>query len=213
LSFEYGPNEEGYGKSMIALLNGNIVEVNGGEAVLDVNGVGYSVRVPATYMPKQRNGVKLYIDTVVREDSITLYGFESASEKEMFKRFYSVSGVGPKTALAIVSFYSPDDLRKIIASKDIGLLSKVPGIGRKTAERVIMELKDKLGLSSSATSSDGTVEYVGESRSVYDQLMHALMNFGYKRNEAAEALKPRLDDINNGRPVEEILRTTLRSMM
>jgi Holliday junction DNA helicase RuvA len=198
---------------MIALLNGNIVEVNGGEAVLDVNGVGYSVRVPATYMPKQRNGVKLYIDTVVREDSITLYGFESASEKEMFKRFYSVSGVGPKTALAIVSFYSPDDLRKIIASKDIGLLSKVPGIGRKTAERVIMELKDKLGLSSSATSSDGTVEYVGESRSVYDQLMHALMNFGYKRNEAAEALKPRLDDINNGRPVEEILRTTLRSMM
>ena len=68
---------------MIALLNGNIVEVNGGEAVLDVNGVGYSVRVPATYMPKQRNGVKLYIDTVVREDSITLYGFESASEKEM----------------------------------------------------------------------------------------------------------------------------------
>lgn len=213
MSFEYGPNEEGYGKSMIALLNGNIVEVNGGEAVLDVNGVGYSVRVPATYMPKQRNGVKLYIDTVVREDSITLYGFESASEKEMFKRFYSVSGVGPKTALAIVSFYSPDDLRKIIASKDIGLLSKVPGIGRKTAERVIMELKDKLGLSSSATSSDGTVEYVGESRSVYDQLMHALMNFGYKRNEAAEALKPRLDDINNGRPVEEILRTTLRSMM
>ena len=90
MSFEYGPNEEGYGKSMIALLNGNIVEVNGGEAVLDVNGVGYSVRVPATYMPKQRNGVKLYIDTVVREDSITLYGFESASEKEMFKRFKSL---------------------------------------------------------------------------------------------------------------------------
>lgn len=197
---------------MIALLNGNIVEVNGGEAVLDVNGVGYSVRVPATYMPKQRTGVKLYIDTVVREDSITLYGFESVSEKEMFRRFYSVSGVGPKTALAIVSFYSVDDLRKIIASKDVGLLSKVPGIGKKTAERVIMELKDKLGISSSA-SSDGTVEYVGELRSVYDQLMHALINFGYKRNEAADALKPRLDDINNGRPVEEILRTTLRSMM
>ena len=196
---------------MIALLNGNIVEVNGGEAVLDVNGVGYSVRVPATYMPKQRTGVKLYIDTVVREDSITLYGFESVSEKEMFRRFYSVSGVGPKTALAIVSFYSPDDLRKIIASKDVGLLSKVPGIGKKTAERVIMELKDKLGITSSA--ADGTVEYVGESRSVYDQLMHALMNFGYKRNEAADALRPRLDDINNGKPVEEILRATLRSMM
>ena len=139
--------------------------------------------------------------------------FEKNSEKEMFRKFYSVSGVGPRTALAIVSFYSVDDLRKIIASKDVGLLSKVPGIGKKTAERVIMELKDKLGLSSSASLSDGTVEYVGESRSVYDQLMHALMNFGYKRNEAADALRPRLDDINNGKPVEEILRSTLRGMM
>ena len=195
---------------MIALLNGNIVEVNGGEAVLDVNGVGYSVRVPATYMPKQKSGVKLYIDTVVREDSITLYGFETVSERELFRRFYSVSGVGPKTALAIVSFYSPDDLRKIIATKDVTLLSKVPGIGKKTAERVIMELKDKLGVGS---YDDATVEYAGESRSVYDELMHALMNFGYKRNEAADALKPRLDDINKGKPVEEILRATLRSMM
>ncbi len=195
---------------MIALLNGNIVEVNGGEAVLDVNGVGYSVRVPATYMPKQKSGVKLYIDTVVREDSITLYGFETVSERELFRRFYSVSGVGPKTALAIVSFYSPDDLRKIIATKDVTLLSKVPGIGKKTAERVIMELKDKLGVGS---YDDATVEYAGELRSVYDELMHALMNFGYKRNEAADALKPRLDDINKGKPVEEILRATLRSMM
>jgi len=193
---------------MIAMLNGNIVELHGGEAVLDVNGVGYSVRVPATYLPTKKDGVKLHIDTVVREDSITLFGFETVAEKAMFRQLYSVSGVGPRTALAIVSFYSANDLRKIIAGKDIGLLSKVPGIGKKTAERVIVELKDKLGVHTSET-----VEYVGESRSVYDELMQALINFGYKRNEAIEALKPRLDDINKGKPVEEILRSTLRSMM
>ncbi len=194
---------------MIAMLNGNIVELHSGEAVLDVNGVGYSVRVPATYLPTKKNGVKLHIDTVVREDSITLFGFETLSEKAMFRQLYSVSGVGPRTALAIVSFYSSNDLRKIIASKDIAQLSKVPGIGKKTAERVIVELKDKLGIS----TSEDTVEYVGESRSVYDELMQALLNFGYKRNEAVEALKPRLDDINKGKPVEEILRSTLRGMM
>jgi len=193
---------------MIAMLNGNIIELEGGEAVLDVNGVGYSVRVPATYLPAQKNGVRLHIDTVVREDSITLFGFETISEKIMFKQLYSVSGVGPRTALAIVSFYSANDLRRIIAGKDIGQLSKVPGIGKKTAERVIVELKDKLGIQTS-----DTVEYVGESRSVYDELMQALINFGYKRNEAIEALKPRLDDINKGKPVGEILRSTLRGMM
>lgn len=194
---------------MIAMLSGNIVELHSGEAVLDVNGVGYSVRVPATYLPTKKDGVKLHIDTVVREDSITLFGFETLSEKVMFRQLYSVSGVGPRTALAIVSFYSANDLRKIIASKDITQLSKVPGIGKKTAERVIVELKDKLGIS----TSEDTVEYVGESRSVYDELMQALLNFGYKRNEAVEALKPRLDDINKGKPVEEILRSTLRGMM
>jgi len=209
LSFEHGPDEEECGKSMIAMLNGNIVELHNGEAVLDVNGVGYSVRVPATYLPKQKTGVKLYIDTVVREDSITLFGFENSLEKEMFRRLYSVSGVGPKTALAIISFYSVNDLSRIIAGKDVGQLSKVPGIGKKTAERLIVELKDKQGIA----SSEGVVEYVGESRSVYDELMHALMNFGYKRNEAIDALRPRLDDINKGKPVEEILRSTLRSMM
>jgi holliday junction DNA helicase RuvA len=194
---------------MIAMLNGNIIEIQGGEAVLDVNGVGYSVRVPATYLPTQKTNVKLHIDTVVREDSITLFGFETFSEKLMFKQLYSVSGVGPRTALAIVSFYSANDLRRIIAGKDVGQLSKVPGIGKKTAERVIVELKDKLGLQ----TLDDTVEYVGESRSVYDELMQALINFGYKRNEAIEALKPRLDDINKGKPVGEILRSTLRGMM
>jgi len=193
---------------MIAVLKGNFVDIVAGEAVIDVNGVGYAVRVPATYTAERGSVVKLYIDTVVREDSITLFGFNNVSEKEVFRKLYSVSGVGPKTALAIISFFSVSDLVKIISSKDAGLLSKVPGIGKKTAERVIIELRDKIGV----PDTSQTVSFAGEKRSTYDELIEALVGFGYKRNEAVDALRPRMDDINSGRKVEEILRETLRSM-
>jgi len=193
---------------MISLLNGNLIEVHNGEAVIDVSGVGYAVRVPATYMHKNLTQVKLYIDTVVREDSITLFGFETKMEKELFRLLYSVSGVGPKTALAIISFYSVDDIRKVIVNRDVLLLSRVPGIGKKTAERIIVELKDKLGFE---TSKGDVVSFTGGS--VYEELVQALVNFGYKRTDAVNALKPRMDDISNGRPVAEVLRETLRGMM
>ncbi len=193
---------------MIAVLKGNFVDIVTGEAVIDVNGVGYAVRVPATFTAERGSVVKLHIDTVVREDSITLFGFSDPAEKHVFRKLYSVSGVGPKTALGIISFFSIQDLVRVISSKDVALLSKVPGIGKKTAERVIIELRDKLG---SVTSED-TVSFAGDKRSTYDELLEALVGFGYKRNEAVDALKPRLNDINGGRKVEEILRETLRSM-
>ncbi len=193
---------------MIAVLRGTYVDIVAGEAVVDVNGVGYAVRVPATFTADRGSVVKLYIDTVVREDSITLFGFGDPSEKMVFRKLYSVSGVGPKTALGIISFFSVQELVRVISSKDVSLLSKVPGIGKKTAERIIIELRDKLG---TVTSGD-TVSFAGEERSTYDELVEALVGFGYKRNEAVDALKPRLNDINGGRKVEEILRETLRSM-
>ncbi|MEI6079734.1 MAG: Holliday junction branch migration protein RuvA [bacterium] len=194
---------------MIALLKGMLVEVANGEAVVDVNGVGYAVRVPATFLAKTNTQVRLFIDTVVREDSITLYGFETTTERECFRMLYSVSGVGPKTALAVISFYSANDLRRIMINRDINLLSKVPGIGKKTAERMVVELKDKMGVGS---TSEDTVPYVGE-MSTHEELVQALINFGYKRNDAINALRPRMDDINKGRPMGEILRETLRGMM
>ena len=194
---------------MIALLKGMLVEVANGEAVVDVNGVGYAVRVPATFLAKTNTQVKLFIDTVVREDSITLYGFETTVERECFRLLYSVSGVGPKTALAVISFYSANDLRRIMINRDINLLSKVPGIGKKTAERMVVELKDKMGVGS---TSEDTIPYVGE-MSTHEELVQALINFGYKRNDAINALRPRMDDINKGRPMGEILRETLRGMM
>lgn len=194
---------------MIALLRGTLVDITNGEAVVDVNGVGYAVRVPATYLAKNLTQVKLYIDTIVREDAITLFGFETPSDRHCFRLLYSVSGVGPKTALAVISFYSEDELRRIMINRDVSLLSKVPGIGKKTAERMVVELKDKMGV---ATSGSDAVAYVSE-MSKHEELVQALVNFGYKRVDAINALRPRMDDINKGRPVEEILRETLRGMM
>lgn len=194
---------------MIALLKGTLVDVKNSEAVVDVNGVGYAVRVPATYLAKNLAQVKLYIDTIVREDSITLYGFETPNDRECFRLLYSVSGVGPKTALSVISFYSVDELRRIMINRDAALLSRVPGIGKKTAERMVVELKDKMGV---ASDGNDAVAYVSE-MSRHEELVQALVNFGYKRIDAINALRPRMDDINKGRPVEEILRETLRGMM
>jgi len=109
---------------MIAVLRGTFVDIVAGEAVIDVNGVGYAVRVPATYMADRGSIVKLYVDTVVREDAITLFGFNTPSEKMVFRKLYSVSGVGPKTALGIISFFSVDDLVRTISSKMLGYFLK-----------------------------------------------------------------------------------------
>jgi len=194
---------------MIAMLRGKFLDMFAGEGILDVNGVGYAVRVPATYIAKKSDDVTLYIDTVVREDSINLFGFETIAERNCFRVLYSASGVGPKTAMGIMSFYSVSDLERIMANRDVLSLSKVPGIGKKTAEKMVVELKDKLGVN----LSQGAYAYSGTEMSVYEELVQALVNFGYKRNDAINALKPKTEDINKGRPVEEILRETLRGMM
>jgi Holliday junction DNA helicase RuvA len=194
---------------MISMLRGRVLDVFAGEAIFDVNGVGYAVRVPATYIAKKSDEVTLYIHTVVREDSINLFGFETLAERNCFRVLYSASGVGPKTAMGIMSFYSVSDLERIMANRDVLSLSKVPGIGKKTAEKMVVELKDKLGSNFSGTIS----AYSGAQVSVHEELVQALVNFGYKRNDAVNALKPKTDDINKGRPLEEILRETLRGMM
>ncbi|MBN1115482.1 MAG: Holliday junction branch migration protein RuvA [Oligoflexia bacterium] len=197
---------------MISMLKGIIAEVNNGEAIVDVNGVGYAVRVPASCIFRTPENVTLYIDTIVREDSITLYGFEQNIEKELFRLFRSVSGIGPKTSLAVISYYSVDELKKILFNRDVNSLSRVPGIGKKTAERMIVELKSKFG-DGSVMEPGVPFSDEGLTSSTYEELVQALTGFGYKRNEAVTALKSRMPDINAGRPIQEILRETLRGMM
>jgi holliday junction DNA helicase RuvA len=199
---------------MIAQLRGKIIDVRNSEAVLDVNGVGYQVHVPATFLKKPGEEVVLYIKTVVREDDFSLYGFETSDEKLVFNLLKTVSGIGPKTALGIISFYSVADLTSIISSRDIRLLSKVPGIGQKTAERVIVELKDKIatccsGLPATARTAQASVGASG----LYDELLQALLGLGYKHSEAVAALNRHQESIKKGNRIEDILRETLRGMV
>lgn len=192
---------------MFAMLRGKVLERSEGKITVDVNGVGYEVSVPLSMSVKEDEMVNLYIKTLVREDDISLYGFKDKEEKNIFTLLKSVSGVGSKTALAIISFYNTNDLCSIIISKNSKSLSKVPGIGLKTAERLIVELKDKFekGIAKNFTRVD---DKTGE----YEDLFNALLGLGFKPLEAEKALKNKIDDIKLKKPIEKILREILQGL-
>ena len=153
-----------------------------GTALIEVGGVGYSVRVPASSLARLQAGdVSLYIHTAVREDAIDLYGFPEPEELAFFKQLMSVSGVGPKTALAIMSVAEVATLARAIAAGDSGTLTKVFGIGKRTAERIVVELKDKMlkGVRSDPSSSLGAND---------SEAIEALMALGYGAAECRKAL-------------------------
>lgn len=133
---------------MIAALQGKIIQKSPAHAVIDVGGVGYEVLISVrTYevLPELLQEVQLFVQTIVREDAISLYGFTDAAEKKLFVLLIGVSGIGPKLALTVLGGLGAAELQRAIASRDIGRLTAVPGVGRKTAERVCMELAEKAG--------------------------------------------------------------------
>jgi holliday junction DNA helicase RuvA len=131
---------------MIGFLNGKIISAKPTRLLLDVNGVGYSVNISINTFENvnEKDSVSLFIHTYVKEDSITLYGFYSESEKEMFELLISVNGIGPKLAISILSGIRVNDLKSAILAGDVSRIIAVPGIGRKTAERLVLELKNKV---------------------------------------------------------------------
>lgn len=192
---------------MFAMLSGKVIERIEGKLTIDVQGVGYEVNVPLSMSVSNNEHVKLYIKTLVREDDISLYGFKDKEEKNIFTLLKSVSGVGARTALAIISFYSSSDLSSIIISKNSKRLSKVPGIGLKTAERLIIELKEKFekGFGKSLAG-------VEDKSNEYEDLFNALLGLGYKAQQIEAALKHKIDDIKNKKPLEQILREILQGL-
>jgi Holliday junction DNA helicase RuvA len=168
---------------MIGKLTGSFVEVSPeGAAIIEVGGVGYSVRLPLATLEelqgKKQTRLSLYIHTVVREDALDLYGFKSADELSFFKLLMDVKGVGPKTALGILNTASVKALRAGIARGDASALTKVFGIGKRTAERIIVELRDKF-----AGESDG-----GGAAGEDAEVLEALMALGYSAQESRKAL-------------------------
>jgi Holliday junction DNA helicase RuvA len=194
---------------MIAWLSGRLRHKAADYLIIDVSGVGYQVFVPlSTYsaIPDDGEDVSLHIHTHLREDSLSLFGFVTEVEKNMFLLLLGVSGIGPKLALAILSSLSVQDLSRAIQTSDDSLLGTIPGIGKKTAARMVLELKDKMKLIMPMIPAP-----LSDADSVTDDVkdvISALMNLGYKKPQAEEAVKK----IGHGRPgmtVEELIREAL----
>jgi holliday junction DNA helicase RuvA len=177
---------------MIGKLTGTLLEKNPPQILLDCHGVGYEVDVPmSTFynLPGTGEKVALLTHFVVREDAQILYGFATAPEREAFRQLIKISGVGPRTALSVLSGMSVGDLAQAISAQDSGRIIKVPGIGKKTAERLLLELKGKLG-------ADLNLSGGGPAQSdVQSDIQQALMALGYSDKDAAAALKPLPADV------------------
>lgn len=197
---------------MIAHLQGVLVSKRVDRIVVDVHGVGYQVLVPlSTYytLPDPEAPVSLLTTTYVREDTLRLYGFATPPEQDLFELLLGVSSIGPRLALNMLSSLAAADLQQAIAGADLARLQRIPGIGRKTAERVILELKEKVSLLELTVP-----ERAGRAARADDQLVgdviSALLNLGYKRTEAEKAVQA-VRAKQDGAPVlETLLRDTLR---
>jgi Holliday junction DNA helicase RuvA len=187
---------------VIALLEGTLAEKGAGRVVLLVAGVGYEVAVPArtlVKLPPQGRPTRLYTRLHVRDDAMVLYGFATQDERVLFDHLITVTGVGPKVAMAVLSVLSPDALRRAIATGDDAALATVPGIGKKVAGRIILDLGDRLGFGADEAPTGPLAE-----------VREALLGLGLTPQEARDALATLGRD--GERPVEELLRQALRSV-
>lgn len=199
---------------MIALLTGKIAHKSPDFIILDVNGVGYRVQIPfSTYyaLPAEGGSVSLQIHTSVKEDAINLYGFRTQQEKEVFQLLIGVSGVGPKLANGILSNSEPSELADSLMRGDLARLSAIPGIGKKTAERLVLELKEKvkkLGITQSQTQD---VAPAAAKQEIREDVLSALINLGYKEAVVQKALGE--IRIAEDATVESILKQALKILM
>ncbi len=204
---------------MIARLCGTLLDKQPGAAVVDVGGVGYQVTIPlSTYYDLGDPGsrVELHVYTHVREDVLALFGFRTRREKALFARLIGVSGVGPKTALAVLSGLGSDELIVAVRERDVGRLSSIPGVGRKTAERILLDLADRLdGPETSIESDPEDGSRRGTPAAVRQDLVSALVNLGYNARVAADVTGRVLkgaarDAALPAPPFESLLRETLK---
>ncbi|MEM8954477.1 MAG: Holliday junction branch migration protein RuvA [Verrucomicrobiota bacterium] len=199
---------------MITFLRGTLVHSLANQITIDVNGVGYELFVPLASIDsigKPGDQVRVLTHLHIRENENTLYGFASDEERDLFRLLLNrVSGVGPKLAMAVLSGMSPDQFKVAVIENDIASLSKISGLGKKTAERIVLELKDKVGITAaweSASQDSGAASHANDA-------VLALISLGYKQADAQKAVKKAIDspDISPDSPSDDIIRTALRSL-
>jgi len=193
---------------MIGRITGLLLEKFPPLVLVDVQGVGYEIDVPmSTYynLPAIGEAVTLHIHLIVREDAHLLFGFQTEGERQAFRQLVKVSGVGARTALALLSGLSVSDLRHAVVAQDSGRLVKIPGIGKKTAERLLLELRDKLGSAMAAVGSTALPGAELPSTSQSD-VLNALLSLGYNEREANWAVKQLATDLNVSDGIRQALR-------
>lgn len=198
---------------MIAFLSGKLISKQANTVIVDVGGVGYEVMIPlSTFYELGEIGadVQLRIYTNVREDAIQLFGFRTTRERELYLKLISVQGIGAKSGIAMLSGMSSDEIISAIRTDDLARLVSIPGIGRKTAERLVIELRDKVG-----ELSDGSAPRTSASQvpadTVFDDALSALVNLGYQKNAAEKALQQAVKD-GAEMSVQKLLRAALQTL-
>ncbi len=194
---------------MIAHLSGKLTHKSPVTIIIDVNGVGYQVFIPlSTFyaLPELESKISLGIHTHMREEALKLFGFYTIDEKKIFEKLIAINKVGPKLALTILSGMPPADILSTIDSNDIVKLSTIPGIGRKTAERLILEMRDKLdGLSLDFVAKKGP----GPEKGLFDDALSALVNLGYKKSQAEQTLKKVYAEKVGDTSIENLIKDSL----
>lgn len=204
---------------MIAHLSGTLLSKQATSVIVDVAGVGYEVNIPlSTFYELEDTGsnVQLRIYTHVKEDALQLYGFKTARERELFINFISVSGIGPKLGIALLSGMSADELIASIKTNNLARLTLIPGVGRKTAERLIVDLREKMtalaaGQSEEETSAKAGAVSASPEDNVRSDALSALLNLGYQRSSAEKAIDAALSE-GGEMTVESVLRRGLRKL-
>lgn len=194
---------------MYEFIRGTLVQLETNKAIVDVNGVGYKIFIPInsySAMPVLKSTVLLYTTLIVREDSHSIYGFLNSNERDLFETLINVSGIGPKTAMSIIGHIDYENFYNAVTNGDCRLISKVPGIGKKTAQRILIEISGKLDNYKIPISNQNTKNSIS-----YDA-MTALINLGYNPIQAQKAIKIALEENNDEKDIGKLVSFALRKI-
>jgi Holliday junction DNA helicase RuvA len=194
---------------MFESIKGTLIDKSPIRAVVEAGGIGYRVSIPfSTYtkLPEFQKPIHLFLSQVVREDSNTLYGFLAKEERDLFETLITLSGIGPKTALSIIGHLDIQSFQRAVASADIRLLSKIPGIGKKTAERLVIEMRDKV------KGGKGKSVPLSAAEGIVGDAMNALLNLGYNPMEAQKAVQAVMEEKKEETDLGRIITAALQKM-
>jgi holliday junction DNA helicase RuvA len=198
---------------MITFLHGKLVEALPTQVIVDVNGIGYEVLIPLSSfdkLPQPGHDVKLLTQLVIREDAHVLYGFASAMERDLFRLLINnVSGIGPKTALNILSGMNAVAFRGAVAGGDVKSLSQISGVGKKTAERIVVELRDKIGAAGAWEAASAKHSLSPEDQKINDAVL-ALMALGFRQTDAHDSVRSAQNSLGVKATVEDLVRACLK---